>query len=233
MCGNATDFVVVTMGKGHIAILFLIIACYCYLGIEAERERYLQVAEEKRKIEESLLYAISATAWEMTGKLEEGIAEKLYVLEESFFRAWFVRLGISDNEEKKEQMKMYLPLIAWLEEDGSYFYFLEEKNEGGEQRIVPGWSAGAPYTLTGDNKTDKQFLTEYLENQVSGIISEHNHIAKNMGINYEFSVPYFLANQENIQFPMLLVVFQGWPLEGSGKILYENCIDANAVIYEK
>lgn len=221
------------MEKGHLALFFLIVSGYCFIGIYAERERYLDITEEKQRIEESLLYAISASAWEMTEMMEESEQMKLYTLKESFFRAWYVRLGLSDNIQEQEKIRMYLPLMVWLEEDGGYFYYMEEINENGVRRLSEKWSACMPYTLSGDINEDKAFLTEYLEQKVSEMISEHNRIAKSMGMEYEFSVPHFLAKQETLQFPIFIVVFQGWPLEGSGKVLYENCMDANAFIKRK
>ena len=74
-------------------------------------------------------------------------------------------------------------------------------------------------------------IADIIEPYASDIISNHNYIAMQYGINYSFYVPQFLQNtSEDLNFPMLFVVFQGWPLTASGNIVYENCIDTAVYI---
>ena len=65
------------------------------------------------------------------------------------------------------------------------------------------------------------------------MITEHNYIAEQDGLGYTFFVPRFLQNSSDIlEFPMLFVAFQGWPLVENGSVVYENCVDAGVYLKE-
>ena len=72
------------MKKGHFAIFFLLITGICFLNIYVEQQIYLRARDEKDRVEESLLYATQAAAYDLTGVMEEEDDVKLYTFQESF-----------------------------------------------------------------------------------------------------------------------------------------------------
>ena len=199
------------------------------MDIFYEHQKYRKAEEVKKTMEESLLYAVKTAAWELTGVTEESEEVKLHTFQESFFRAWFVRLGHAAVTEEQEKLRLHLPLMAMLTEDGGYFFYSEIVQIGGSITLKQRWHEKKRYSLTGEEGVDRSFLKEFLEENVSEIITNHNQIAKQYGIKYEFSAPYFLISNEEIAFPMVFVVFQGWPIL-VGETYYENCMDASAFI---
>lgn len=222
------------MKKGHLALIFCMIAASLFLTMWIEQKKYEDVRKEKERMEESLRYAISISVQELTGVMLETEEVKRMVFRESFFRAWNVRLGVMGNEDEQERLNLHMPLLGYLSEEGASFLFLKEERTGGKTRLIREWSEKIPYYLTEDENENRRILTAFLEEQVSEYLTEHNRIAKQYGLEYEFYVPHFLNDPEKeLGFPIVFAVFQGWPLEGSGRYLYENCIDANAYITQK
>lgn len=220
------------MKQGHFAMIALFMVVYAFFGIFAERETYRQVQQEKERMEESLLIAVEKTTETMKQVLEEQDEVQLLTLEEEFFESWFIQLGISDKIEEQERMRLHVPMIAWLLEEGGYFYYTEEVSKNGTRVLEPKWSRLIPYS-TG-NEITKDEVIVWMEQQATTIINEHNRIAVQFGIEYQFFVPYFLGAQpEVLSFPIVVVVFQGWPLKVTGDLWYENCVDASAYIKEK
>lgn len=218
------------MKQGHMALFFFVLLCYCFFEVFSAQMQYRGVKDEKKRIEESLLYAVDAAAWKMTEVMEETTEVKLFMLEETFFSAWFTRIGISGNEEKQKESRMYIPLMVWLEEDGGYFYAVQETKNREEEGGA--WSRKIPYALTDKDEENRKLVQAYLEKNVADMICEHNRIAKKYGMEYEFYIPYFLTDaSQKLSFPILIVVFQGWPLGKDD--FYENCIDANVYIRKK
>lgn len=220
------------MKQGHFAVVFFIVLMLFSQRIYVEQEKYRQVEEEKKALESGLLVAVEKTIGKMRFIVKEEEEVKLKMLEETFFDSWFLQLGISENLEQQELAKMYVPMIAWLEEKGGYFYYTEVVENEGVCILEQRWSQFVPYSLVDDSVRREEVIL-YLEQQASYIITEHNRIAQQYGIEYRFHVPSFLGTgAKDTDFPILIVVFQGWPLEAAGEILYENCIDANAYLKE-
>ena len=65
------------MKKGHIVLLFLFLFDFCFMDIFYEHQKYRLAAEEKKTMEESLLYAVKTAAWELTGVTEESEEVKI------------------------------------------------------------------------------------------------------------------------------------------------------------
>ena len=222
------------MRKVHFALIFCMIVVSLFLNVLTEQKKYEGVRMQKERMEESLRYAISICAQELAGVMQETADVKRMVFRESFFRAWHIRLGIMGNEEEQERLNLHMPILGYLSEDGAYFLLIKEERTGGKTRLIREWTEKIPYALTGDEKENRQILTAFWEETVSEYLTEHNRIAKQYGLEYEFYVPLFLNDPEQrLGFPIVFAVFQGWPLEGSGKYLYENCMDANAYIILK
>lgn len=212
------------------ALFFSFCLAVVFFEVFSAQMQYRGIMDEKRRMEESLLYAVDASAWKMTEVMEETTEVKLYLLEETFFSSWFTRIGIAGNEEKQKESRMYIPLLAWLEEDGGYFFTVQGTVDHVESTGT--WSKKMPYVLTGQEEENRKIIQTYLETNVADMICEHNRIARKYGMEYEFYVPYFLTDRsQKLSFPMLIVVFQGWPL--GEDVFYENCMDANVYIRKK
>lgn len=223
------------MKQGHFIALYFIIYWVCFILLFIEQKNYDKVIEEKKRMETSLKTAVEETAWRLTSIIKEPIQEKKKVIEKAFFEHLYISLGLLQEVEEQEKLKMYLPMLLLLEEDGAFFYYMQEVEEDGSKKLIHTWSEQIPFTFP-EESTDskkKSLIADIIEVYASEIISNHNYIATQYGLDYSFYVPQFLQNtSETLNFPMLFVVFQGWPLNASGEILYENCIDAAVYIQE-
>lgn len=221
------------MRQGHFAIIFCTIYVVFFMLLQLEQIKFDKVQMEKQRIEEALQEAIEHAGKEFSSVLNESEIQKKRVLEQTFFESLYISLGIFEEPEKQENLRMYLPMLALVEEDGVFFYHMVEKNNGKEVEIMHIWSEKIPYAYEKEcsEQEKKKYIVRTLEEKASRIISNHNHIASQYGISYIFSVPEFLVStSENIEFPILLAVFQGWPLNVAGDVFYENCIDTGVYL---
>ncbi len=221
------------MKQGHLAILFFIVVMGCWLEVYIAQKEYQAVVYEKEKLEQTLRYAAQITAEELTECMEEDVEVQLLTFQETFPALCEATQGIRSAGEQQEELRLHIPLLVFLTEEGGYFYYGKEKKTEAGPELSWEWSGCVPYDFypVGSEEELRAGLSRYLENIASGLISEYNHIAANFGITYRFSVPSFMENtKENIQFPMLFAVFQGWPLSRDGKLVYENCVDVGAYI---
>jgi len=223
------------MRQGHFSILFFIIFVTCFVLLWKEQKNYDKVLEEKQRIEKALIKAIETTAKEFSDVIHDSTEKKKRIVESVFLESLYVELGIFDKKDEQEKLKMYLPLLVLVEEDGILFYHMQEVYKNGIIELQHVWNEKMMLFFPENSvpAKKKQILSQWLEEYASELISEHNYIAEQYGIEYEFSAPDFLQNTaENLEFPMLFVVFQGWPLTSTGDIVYENCIDASVFLQE-
>lgn len=223
------------MKQGHFAILFCIIFAICFLFLWKERKYYEGILQEKQWIENGLLEAIESTAKEFSDVIYDSEEKKKKVVETVFLETLYVALGIFDEKAEQEKMQMYLPLIVLIEEDGALFYHMQEVCRNGTMELQHSWTEKMDLSFLKESTEEKkkQLLSELLEEKVAELFAKHNYIAKQYGIEYVFSAPDFIQNTaETLELPMLLVVFQGWPLTSTGDVVYENCIDASAFLQE-
>ncbi len=223
------------MKQGHFVVLYFIIYCSCFILLFKEQVNYDRVIEEKKRVETSLKMAVEETAWRLTSVIKEPIQRKKDIIEKEFFEYLYISLGLLEDIEEQKKLNMYLPMLLLIEEEGAVFYYMQQIEENGIKRLEYKWSEYIPFMFP-EESTDskkKSIIADIVEPYASDIISNHNYIAMQYGINYSFYVPKFLQNtSEKLNFPMLFVVFQGWPLTASSEVLYENCIDAAGYIQE-
>ena len=224
------------MKQGHAEILFTIVFMICFLVLLWEQKKYDGTQSEKQKIESALLEAMEYTGREFETVLFETQEKKQQFFEQSFFNALYVFLDALDDKEKQEILWMHIPLLALVEEDGVSFNYAVEEQERGSAGLLREWSGKTRFVYP-EGYTEEQkkiLIAETLEEAASVIISKHNYIAAQYGISYRFYVPDFLGNTEEApEFPMLIVVFQGWPLTAAGDVTYENCMDAAVFLRRK
>lgn len=216
------------MKQGHLALMFLLIFTACWSVLFVEQQRYDLAINEKQRVERALAGAIENTANVFAEVIHASEKEKQQTLEQAFIDSFYIAMGIVD-EEKRRELRMYLPLLALVEEDGICFCYMQEQEKEGIAELASVWSEKIffPHSEGSSESEKKRILVETLEKESSEIITNYNYIATQYGLSYSFSVPRFLENGEKeLNFPMLFVVFQGWPLNSAGNILYENCLDA-------
>lgn len=221
------------MKQGHFAMLFCLLYAVCFLSLLAEQKRYDMVLEEKEQIEKALLEAIESTAMQLAGVINDSDVKKKELLESVFFETFFCSLGLMEETETQELLKMYLPLLVLVEEDGASFYHMEEWKANDVPELHHVWSDKLFFSTEKEDceAERKRKMITFLEDAASTYISNHNYIAEQYGLEYSFSVPKFFRNKEELpEFPILIAVFQGWPLTASENIVYENCIDAAVYI---
>lgn len=214
-------------------MIFIIIYTICFLLLQLEQNQYDGVLKEKKKIEGALITAIQDAGNEYTAVMYEAEEKRKQTLEKVFLNSFYVAMGIFDDIEKQEMLRMYLPMLVLAEEDGVSFYYMEERKNNTMSGLWHTWSDKMPYGFQDESgiSLKKYMVATTIEKAASDIISRHNYIASQYGLSYSFSVPVFLQNVEGeLNFPMIFVVFQGWPLNASKDIVYENCIDAGAYL---
>ena len=80
----------------------------------------------------------------------------------------------------------------------------------------------------------KALMADVLEQKASGIITNHNVIAAQYGLSYHYSLPVFFQDTSRLpEFPMLFIVFQGWPINHSRMLYYDACLDAGMFLRQK
>lgn len=217
------------MKQGHIAIIFMIFYMACCLLLFLEQEKYDAVIKEKQRIEHAFLNAIENTGREYEKVLFETDEKQQQFFVNSFFEALYIFAEIFEQKEKQQSIMMYVPLLVLVEEDGAFFNYISEKQDENNAMLIRIWSEKIKfeYPAVCTEVQKKAIVAAVLEEITSYIISNHNYIASQYGLSYQFTAPDFLGNMEELpEFPMLFVVFQGWPLNASGNITYENCMDA-------
>lgn len=221
------------MKQGHLLVIFLLIYGSCFLALHFEQKSYDRVLDEKQQTEQALLEAIEYTAFRYKAVLNDSEEKRKQVISASFSEAIYISMGLLGTAEQKEFWRLYVPMIVLVEEDGAYFYYVNEKSE---QRIFHEWSEKVSFDIPEESSEAKRIsiMADTLEEKASQIISNHNLIAAQYGITYSYSLPVFFQDtSQTPEFPMLLVVFQGWPLNTAGTVFYENCLDAGVFLRQK
>ena len=204
-----------------------------FLLLSVEQKRYDTALEEKKRVEQNLLYALEDAGRAYENVVNSSDEKRKQALVASFFQALYAAEGILGEEEKQKELCMYIPMLIAAEEDGAYFYYLQETKNGAVREIRHIWSDKIPYEYVDDctEAEKKNAVATALEKTASEIITNHNYIAGQYGVIYSFYAPKFLQDTTSaLHFPMLYAVVQGWPLLAAGKVTYNNCIDAGVYI---
>lgn len=208
------------MKQGHFAILFCIPCILCFLSLMYEKVQYENTMMEKQRVEEALLCAAEWTAKEYASVINESEERKKQVVSSSFPEMLRISLGLLETEDSWKSVRLFLPLLMVAEEDGVWFCYLKEVEKDGIVELEQCWSEKTEF--------------EEIEENVSWYITNHNYIAAQYGMEYTFFVPdFFKSGKEQMEFPVIIAVFQGWPLNASGNIVYENCMDVAVYLQKK
>ena len=224
------------MKQGHLLFIFIIISCGCFLSLYCEKNNYDSTMLEKERLEDALLEAIEDTGNKSKAALFENEASKKKNIEDAFSEAMYVFWGNLDTPEEKEFWRLYVPMLIWVEEEGAYFYCLQTNNTNKEKELNHSWTEKIEFSFPNgcsDGKR-KALMADVLEEKASEIISNHNVIAAQYGISYQYSLPLFFQDtSQSPEFPMLFVVFQGWPVNNSNMVFFNACIDAGLFLRQK
>lgn len=213
------------MKQGHFFIVFFFISFSCFVSLYAAQKKYDTITEEKQWLENSLLQALEDTGNKSKIALKEEDEKKKQIIEAAFSDAFSSFVGKVVVSEEKEFWRIHIPMLILVEEDGAFFYHLKSD----EKQLRHIWTEKIYFNIPEgcDDAKKKALMAETLEQKASEIISNHNIIASQYKMNYRFYLPFFFQDTLRIpEFPMLFVVFQGWPLDTSGTSFYNACIDA-------
>lgn len=220
------------MKQGHLFIVFLLIAGNCFLSLYCVQKHYDSVIWEKQQLENALLEVAEDTGNRSKPALCQTEEKKKQVIEEAFSEAMSVYMGEFEASENKEFWRMYIPMLLWVEEDGAIFYYLGSDND---KEFHHTWTEKKYFYFPDgcNEKKKKAIMAAALEQTASEIITNHNFIAGQYGISYHYYLPTFFQDMSCLpEFPMLFIVLQGWPINGSG-IKFSACIDAGVYLREK
>ena len=224
------------MKQGHLLLIFVIIYCSCFLVLYCEQKNYDLILEEKQRTEKALLEAIEYTANQYREVIKDKEEKKKQVIADAFSDAFYVSMGLFQTLQAEEFWRIHIPMLVLVEEEGAYFYYVKENTELGKRKIIHEWTDRITFDFP-ENCSDtkkKVCIADSLEIIGSQVISNHNFIAEQYGVSYRYSLPeFFQDTSQTLEFPMLFVVFQGWPLDASGTYFYENCLDAGVFLRER
>jgi len=224
------------MKQGHLLLIFIIISCGCFLSLYCEQKYYDSTMQEKQRIERALLEAVEDTGNKSKAALFEDEKRKKKIIEDAFSEAMYVFMGYLDTPEEKEFWRLYVPMLIWVEEDGAYFYCLQTNSKNKEKELYHSWTKKLFFSFPDRCSVGKKksLMAEALETKASKIISNHNVIAAQYGISYQYSLPLFFQDtSQPPEFPMLFVVFQGWPINNTNMFFFDACIDAGVFLRQK
>ena len=224
------------MKQEHFFVMFVLIACGCFLSLYCEQKYYDSVMKEKQKIECALLETVEDTGIRCVKALEENEDRKKQIISETFSEAITIFMGYFDTPEEKDFWRLYVPMLVWVEEDGAFFYYLQLKNEKGEKELNHVWTDKIFFSFPEgcSDMKKKALMADVLEQKASGIITNHNVIAAQYGLSYHYFLPVFFQDTSRLpEFPMLFIVFQGWPINHSRMLYYDACLDAGMFLRQK
>lgn len=162
----------------------------------------------------------------------------------------YTSFDLNLDTEGKKRLELFLPLVAIVDNDGIYMFYYEEGHANGKhlervwsERIpyeVDYKDEHYEFTLAGNmiwydeeenliiennlsaeyENVRKDTISFIIEQSVSKYINQHNVIARQYGIQYDFQVPMMdnSFNSRAITNPSLLVLFQGYPLTGTDEV---------------
>ena len=128
------------MKQGHVVLLFAMLYCFCFLSLSVEQTQYNAAWEEKEKIENGLKKAAEQAAYTLIKVMHEPTEVKTQAVERSFFESFYVYMDKFGTTEEVDGLRLYVPMMVLVEENGAIFYQVEEKEEQGLAGLDYCWS---------------------------------------------------------------------------------------------
>ncbi len=172
--------------------------------------------------------------------------EKAYT---TLLNSLYTSFDLNLDSEGKQRLELFLPIIAIADNDGLYMFYFEEGNTNGKhlervwtERIpydVEYKERHYEFTLSGNmiwydeeenliiesnlslefENVRKDTISNIIEQSITKYMNQHNKIAKQYGIQYDFQVPMVDSmSGRAITNPSFLVLFQGYPLTGTEEV---------------
>lgn len=133
------------------SICFAILFFCIFVGVQVSVDRFGESVYERVQIDEALNTSIDAAVDGIVLKAD-GYSVKVSreKCADNFYRTLYACLGVdAANEQAKELLNVYIPIIAFVDEDGFYTQYSEEVNG----KIMKVWSPKTTYT--------KEYLIPY------------------------------------------------------------------------
>ena len=134
------------MRRGHLIILFTMLFILLILSTVEKSWQYERAAEQKRKIDEVLVFAADTAAEQVALKFDNSnIQDFLKSAESEFFRALAAGFSMYDEFDGMDTLDFYVPLLIATDTEGFYMNYLQEGTENGAKTLSRVWTECQPY----------------------------------------------------------------------------------------
>lgn len=137
----------------HFAFIFAVIALTLFVTADVKTNNYIAAAKEKEHINECFTKAVNDAAKnliEIEGSDDLKVNRKRAV--NDFWLSMYSTLEITDNPDRQDYLKNYVPVIAVTYEDGYYLYYSDDyKGSDHYTCISKRWSEKQPYYYEDDD----------------------------------------------------------------------------------
>ncbi len=133
----------------HYALLFLCIILPIFTVTTINNSLVIAQKKYRDRIEQGLTEAVNAavSSWVMEEGSDEKSIYKDYLIM-NFYEGLFASLGILDDKSRQERMKMNIPVICIMYDQGFVFRYMTEEAEAVQSRVVYRYSELKPYYWT-------------------------------------------------------------------------------------
>jgi len=137
----------------HYAILFAIIALTLFVIADVKTDNFGAISDEKKILDQSFHRAVDDAVLHLVESDGiEGLKVNKERSVEDFFLSLYAAMGITNNPEKQELIKNYIPVITITSEDGYYMYYSDEyKGSDNYTYYSKRWSEKLPYYYEDDD----------------------------------------------------------------------------------
>lgn len=137
--------------KGNIFTIVFFIIFIMSAGIsDADTTELIHTNKMKYRIKDSYMNAVDSAINQLKSSFEHDERLNKEKAVETFFYTMYAGLGILDEPLLKEQLDIYVPVIAVLVNDGFYIQFNEEYENAGRTEIRKIWSELIPFDYEDD-----------------------------------------------------------------------------------
>lgn len=149
------------MRRGHLIVIFSIFLFLMLLNIMTNQSFYDVATEQKRFIDDALLFSADAAAEQVALDYgNENTYDYLVSAEDAFFRALKTSLGTKIEYDDDDILNIYVPLLVLVDTDGFYLNYLMEGTVDGAKSLERGWTECQPYVYSDEHYVYRFFLND-------------------------------------------------------------------------
>ena len=246
----------------HYSILFVIVASVFITLLDISYAEMATVKAETQKLDDAFSKAVDAAVQKLVLDEKNCIYSSKEQALTTFYQTMFTCLDLNMDSAGQLQLKLYLPCIAIVDTDGLYLCYWEYQVKTGlyqtwSNRIAYTaetkhyqyeFTLGSLYRQYDKENgrweeheietesmmlLQKETICQTIETQLLTVANEHNLIASQYQIQYQFSLPAVDQSVFNraIKAPSFLVLFQGYPLIGTDNV-YERYVFCGASLHK-